>query len=267
MKLIILQVALLCAVAYVASVPLDADSSEKSSEGAEFVLPSGIPTCSADEEKLNECLKDVFQQMLPKLHHGNKELKIPPIDPFALQNTKYDYSNGILSGRVGLKDTKVYGLSRSEVKDVNFKLTEDGTHMEINIFTPRIYVEGNYKADMKINDVRMNPKGYFNVTMSGLNISETMDGKFEVKNGQRFLRMTNFDMDVDIEDMKIYANGLFPDPTLNAIVLDFINQYWREIYKVIIPETRSYWEPLALSAMNEFMLNVPFDKLITKTKN
>ncbi|XP_055902480.1 uncharacterized protein LOC129938767 [Eupeodes corollae] len=264
MKLFILQVALFCAVAYGASVP---ETDEKSSEGDEFVLPSGIPTCSADEDKLNECLKNVFQEMLPKLHHGNKELNIPPIDPFALKNTKYDYSNGVLSGRVALKDAKIYGVSRSEVKDVRFTLNEEGTHMEVDTFTPRLYVEGNYKADMKINEVKMNPKGYFNVTMSGVNFTQLMDGKFETKNGKRFLRLVKFDMDVDIEDMKIYADGLFPDPTLNAIVLDFINQYWREIYKVIIPETRSYWEPLALNAMNEFMLHVPFDKLITKTKN
>lgn len=205
--------------------------------------------------------------MIPKLHHGNKELKIAPIDPFELQNTKYDYSNGILSGRVALKDAKIYGLSRSIVKDVRFKIDEQGTHMETDVSAPKIFVEGNYKADMKINDVRMNPKGYFNVTMYGVNFTQTLDGKFEERNGKRYLRIVNFDMDIDIDDMKIYANGLFPDPTLNAIVVDFINQYWREIYKVIIPETRSYWEPLALSAMNEFMLHVPFDKLITKTKN
>lgn len=267
MKLIILQVVLFCAVVYGSRVPRETETSEKSTDSKEYVLPSGIPTCSADEANLNECLKDVFQQMIPKLHHGNKELNIPPIDPFALQNTKYDYSNGVLNGRVALKDVKVYGISRSIVKDVRFTLNEDGTHMETDVSAPRLFVEGNYKADMKINDVRMNPKGYFNVTMTGVSFTQTMNGKFETRDGKRYLRVVDFDMDVDIDDMKIYANGLFPDPTLNAIVVDFINQYWREIYKVIIPETKSYWEPLALNAMNEFMLSVPFDKLITKTKN
>jgi len=56
--------------------------------------------------------------------------------------------------------------------------------------------------------------------------------------------------------------GIFADPELNRLALDFINQYWPFLYRDIIPETKDMWEPLLVDEMNAFLLRVPFKKML-----
>lgn len=37
---------------------------------------------------------------------------------------------------------------------------------EVDVFFPRVHLEGLYKGEGRFNDFKMNSKGYFNVTMS-----------------------------------------------------------------------------------------------------
>lgn len=42
-----------------------------------------------------------------------------------------------------------------------------------------------------------------------------MKGVFETRNGQKYLKIVNFDIAPVIGDMKIYMTGVFPDPELS----------------------------------------------------
>lgn len=48
------------------------------------------------------------------------------------------------------------------------------------------------------------------------------------------------------------------------VILDFINQYWRQLYTAMLPETMAIWEPIMLKLGNDFFAALPFDLLITK---
>lgn len=37
---------------------------------------------------------------------------------------------------------------------------------EVDVYFPRVHLEGLYKGEGRFNDFKMNSKGYFNVTMS-----------------------------------------------------------------------------------------------------
>lgn len=52
--------------------------------------------------------------------------------------------------------------------------------------------------------------------------------------------------------------GFFTD----RLVVDFINQYWPYIYREVLPESRSIWEPLAVAEANKFLLHVPIKKIL-----
>lgn len=104
--------------------------------------------------------------MTPRLRNGIEELNIPPMDPFLLEKSSYQYSNGIVQGRIAMKNVKIYGLSEGIVKDVDFQMKDGEIKMKMITNVPKLLIEGAYKADMKINDLKMTPKGYFNVSMS-----------------------------------------------------------------------------------------------------
>lgn len=47
---------------------------------------------------------------------------------------------------------------------------------------------------------------------------------------------------------------MWPD----KLALEFINQNWPSIYKVMIPETKDIWEPRMIEEMNAVLMHVPF---------
>lgn len=149
-------------------------------------LAEGVMTCDQDDPALNDCIKKAIQDMLPKLfvcvwwnvikfflkrneiilQKGSKALNIPPIDPFVIEKSHVSYDNGVVQGQVALNSIKVYGLSRAEIKKVNTTITDTGLRSEMNVFIPRVFIEGSFKGSVKLNNLRMNPKGIFNISMS-----------------------------------------------------------------------------------------------------
>ncbi|XP_017489892.1 PREDICTED: uncharacterized protein LOC108378105 [Rhagoletis zephyria] len=227
-------------------------------------LPADIPTCEQGDVNINECIKRAFQQLTPRLKDGIKELNIPQMDPFIIERNNIEVGGGFAQGRVQVRNVRVFGISEGIVQKVDFRLDGNNVHMGLVSQMPHLYIEGNYKADLMINEVKMTPKGYFNVTMSDLLLSSQSEGELYERDGHTYLRLTKFNFEPEIGDMHIYASNLVPDPALNAVILDFVNQYWRQVYKVMLPQTRSTWEPMFLRVMNLFLGAVPFDLFIKK---
>lgn len=112
-------------------------------------------------------------------------------------------------------------------------------------------------------------------------------GELYERNGHTYVRLTKLEIEPKVGDMRIYANGLVPDPALSKytdlqrlmvyvfktelsvyftddVILDFINQYWHQLYTAMLPETLAIWEPIMLKLGNDFFAALPFDLLITK---
>jgi len=44
--------------------------------------------------------------------------------------------------------------------------------------------------------------------------------------------------------------------------MNVANQYWRDIYGIMLPETRQFWQPLMLRMFNEALELVPIDQFL-----
>jgi len=243
-------------------VPCLALPREIYTDGADVELPDGAISCQIDSPSRDECIKEAIQDMLPKLQKGMDYLNIPPIDPYTVNGTTFEYKRGELYAMLHLKTTTFHGLSKAEIKDVRTKIDDNGMTTEIDVFNKRIFTEGLYKSNGKFNNFKINAKGSYNVTYRDVATTHKMKGIFETRNGQTYLRVVSFDLIPNIGDMKISMTGLFPDVELNQLAVDFMNQYWPFLYREIVPETKQYWEPLALDEINAFMLRVPFKKML-----
>lgn len=91
-------------------------------------------------------------------------LNIPPIDPYTVNGTTFEYKRGEIAATLTVKTCTFYGMSKAEIKDVRTKIDETGMYTEIDVFTPRIYAEGLYKAVGRFNSFKINAKGAFNMT-------------------------------------------------------------------------------------------------------
>lgn len=103
---------------------------------------------------------------LLSLQNGLKSLNIPPLDPFTIERTSLEYGNGALQGAIKMKNLKTFGMSQAVFRDVRMKIEDGKVETEIDIHFPKIFMEGAYKADIKFNELKLHPKGHFNVTMS-----------------------------------------------------------------------------------------------------
>lgn len=104
--------------------------------------------------------------MIPRLYGGHSNLNIPPIEPLVLNHTHFEYNRGPMHGALHVKSATVHGLTLSQVRDVRTAIDEAGMNVEIDVYYPRIQIEGVYRAEGEFNGVRMNARGNFNVTFS-----------------------------------------------------------------------------------------------------
>ncbi|EDW25629.1 GL26314 [Drosophila persimilis] len=227
-------------------------------------LSGDIPTCRESDLNINECIKQGLQLITPRMKYGISELNIPPLDPFEMGKSSYSYNSGLLQGRIAMKNVVVHGLSEGIVDKVNFRLKNGQVRMEILSHVPQMLVEGAYKADIKLNDLKLTPKGTFNVTLTDVTMRARPTGELYERDGHTYLRLTKLETEPKVGDLRFYANGLVPDPALNDVILDFINQYWRQLYQAMLPETLATWQPLILKSSNDFFAALPFDMLVTK---
>ncbi len=142
-------------------------------------------------------------------------LNIPPIDPYTVNGSTFEYKRGDIFATLTLKTVTFYGMSKAEIKDVRTKIDENGMSTEIDVFTPRIYAEGLYKASGKFNSFKINAKGAFNMTFIDTSSTQKMKGVFEDRDGERYLRIESFDIVPYIGDLKVSMTGIFPDPELS----------------------------------------------------
>jgi len=244
------------------AVPPISSSTVTDVKQTKYLTADDLPACQYNSANFNDCLLNLFNIMVPRLKDGNPELNIPSLDPFTLNRTTFQYTNGVVSGRIILRNALAYGFSNIQFKTMDMQVNNNEIKLSIKNEAPQVNVIGNYKAEVLINNVRLRPRGTFNITMMNVNIDPSGEGVFYEKNGHRFVRLTKFDADPKIKDFKFTATGIFPDPTLNEIALNVVNQYWRDIFRIFLPETRKYWAPMILRIMNEVLSVVPFDNFV-----
>lgn len=119
-----------------------------------------------------------------------------------------------------------------------------------------------------------------------------MDGHFVERDGEQYLQLDHFDLDIAMDDFQFYATGIFPDADLSEcdlcvlevafrtlslitsvslliysyhtdrMAVQFMNQYWRFVYQEILPETKNVWEPMLVKESNAFLASMPLKTML-----
>ncbi|XP_023296973.2 uncharacterized protein LOC111679622 [Lucilia cuprina] len=207
------------------------------------------------------CLKQVLSNVVPKLKDGNKYLQIPSLDPLHFNSTAFQYNSGPFTGYITIRYALIYGLTTIKFKKVDFQKDGNKFKARLTMLVPKMYALGSYKGDMHVNNVRVRPRGDFNVTMLSLGVEMLTLGSVIHKDGHTFLKLTKSNATTILKDSKIHATGIFPDQRLNDIVLNVANQYSRDLFNIVLPETRSNWLPILTDILNGALAMVPFDFL------
>uniref|UniRef100_A0A182MKW2 Haemolymph juvenile hormone binding protein n=1 Tax=Anopheles culicifacies TaxID=139723 RepID=A0A182MKW2_9DIPT len=230
----------------------------------EVELPVFMEICYRDSPVLGSCIKNSIQRMLPEMTAGIEAFGFPGLDPYETKSTYIDYKRNQMSASLHVKNAKTYGMSKARILDVRASATDKFLNLAVDVHFPEIVMEGYFKGEGRFNSIKLASKGYFNNTMTDVTTTWMMSGHVKERNGEEYLEIETFDMAPEVASMKIYATGLFPDPELNQVALEFVNQYWPMFYKELLPNSRQVWEPEMVALVNKIFLNVPYRRLLPK---
>ncbi|CAD6997907.1 unnamed protein product [Ceratitis capitata] len=104
-------------------------------------LPADIPTCQRNDPKINNCIKNAYQALKPRLKDGIPELNIPVLGPLVIDNLAMYVKMG--QGVVQLRGLHILGINDTDIGKVLAQITDDHARFEVHTTTPHIYFYGN----------------------------------------------------------------------------------------------------------------------------
>ncbi|CAG4965023.1 unnamed protein product [Colias eurytheme] len=221
-----------------------------------------LKVCNRNSLEVNECLIEAVHKGVRDFASGNKDLGLPPLDPFLQKELKVEYKNNQIEAKMNAFDIYVSGLSTSTVRDARLKADEESFHLEIDMFTPEVFIKGKYEGAGSYNSLKILANGDFNNTMTDLVYTWKLDGKPEVIDGVTYIRINSFYMRPDVGSMKTYLSNENPDSKpLTELGMRITNENWRLLYKEMLPFAQSNWNKIGTRIANKIFLKVPYDTL------
>ncbi|VVD01339.1 unnamed protein product [Leptidea sinapis] len=200
-----------------------------------------LKICERNSLEVNECLVDAVQDALKVMIDGNKDLGVPPLDPFLQKELRVEYNNNQIKAKMVMSDIYVIGL---------------------NMFTPKVIVKGQYEGGGSYNSLKLLATGEFNNTMTDLVYTWKVDGAPEVIDGVTYIRVSSFYMRPDVGTMKTTLTNNNPDSKeLTELGVRITNENWRLLYKEMLPFAQSNWNKIGTRICNKIFLKVPYDVL------
>nr|XP_014086834.1 uncharacterized protein LOC106615223 [Bactrocera oleae] len=225
-------------------------------------LPPGISTCVNTDLDISTCVKNKLKEMKPRLKNGFPELSIPPLDPLVIGSHKVEISDDFASGYLNVHNLIIRGISESTVENVKVEMYGDHVKLQLSTKLPSIEKQGAFQGELTTEGMALRPEGQFNSKLTDLQLDIEAEGDLTERDGHKYLRLKSFNVIPQIGDLKFEANNILPDAGLNSVILSVINSHWRSFYKLVVRETRSTWEPIALYVANAYFDAVPFDLFI-----
>lgn len=179
---------------------------------------SNLELCdlSKPSTERNECVKAAMEKFLTSKHDNTENFEYPQFDPFFYERATFNYRNSdILGGTFTVKNIKMYGFSRSQVKRVKtfFNSTSMQILAELNI--PKMFQTGQYKSNFTLNAFKLQSHGQYNLTMKDVAMKWLIKGSTEIINDQQIMKINRFDAIPEPADLKFSVTGLFPDQELS----------------------------------------------------
>ncbi|XP_054280527.1 uncharacterized protein LOC128998428 [Macrosteles quadrilineatus] len=233
-------------------------------------VPTFTEPCYRDSPEFNSCIKRALQGLIPKLSKvGIPELELESIDPLKVPEMIMSYDANTIGGRVTLRDTITRGIGKLKIVDVR-SVANDPTRflMEIDFFIPKMRTAGLYSMQGHVGDIPITGDDKYNISMDGVSGTWKLTGAPVEEDGQVFMRIDRFEVNPEVQGLKVHANNLFKgNPELSAVTIAFVNRFWRVLYDEMLPYTVETFDKVGRQLINKIFHKIPYDQLFPLTPN
>lgn len=99
-------------------------------------------------------------------------------------------------------------------------------------------------------------------SLAGLSGTMKIRAKKENIDGEDYIRVNHIELVPKVKTLRTYIEGLVPDPELNRIALEFVNEYIAQNRNDLLRETKRFFDPLLTPVANSITLRIPARNLL-----
>ncbi|XP_050309447.1 protein takeout-like [Anthonomus grandis grandis] len=220
--------------------------------------PPYIKQCYEGDPDVINCFISALHHLQPYLANGIKEIELPSVEPFLMDELSLSLTGGPNGYTISLKDMKIYGASNFSMS--RLKLSENGKPFEAKINIPSLKINARYESSGVLIILPASGNGTFlgqfddlDCMLKGKTITNEIDG-------EKYLRVDTLHVDLTVKKMRMMVKNIFKN---NRILTEAINLFLREngqeVFKVMLPQLRKKLANLFMNISNKLLMNIPLD--------
>lgn len=90
---------------------------------------------------------------------GIPEIGLPALDPYFAEKERFVYETGDIKADITITNAYTYGLAKAQFLAVRPQYSENFFKLEFDTALPKMFIEGNYKADGSMGAVHLSGDG------------------------------------------------------------------------------------------------------------
>ncbi|XP_053972528.1 uncharacterized protein LOC128873183 [Hylaeus volcanicus] len=224
----------------------------------DYQLPASVKTCKKDSDDFSSCLRLAIQESWPAFVQGMPDFDLPALDPYYTDVYTNEYESGQLRGKLSASDVRTYGLAKARFLSVKPEMSDDFFRLEIDVEMPKIFIDGEYKAEGSLGAFKLGGKGFFNISMEDVRCTWDISGHVV---DDRWV-IEHFQLVPVIGGLKVWFSDLFNgNDEMNRAAMLFVNEYWPVVYRGMLPKMMKTWDVYLTETTNRFFSKIPFSSV------
>nr|CAD7194047.1 unnamed protein product [Timema douglasi] len=208
-------------------------------------------------------LTDSLQLTSDSQYLGDPELDLPALNPVHIAELSIDTDiTEDVRSRMFFKDINIYNTDSVQIKNVRSNINDNKLELEVDIQFPKLFLDGEYRSDVRFRGLPFINKGSFNLTLGDVSMTMKLTGKPFIKEDESYIQLQHFTMSPKIESLEVYASNLFGgNKELANAALSIANKYWFIFYNESLPFLEEKWDTIMTDIANNVFLKVPYDHM------
>ncbi|CAH1126007.1 unnamed protein product [Ceutorhynchus assimilis] len=221
-------------------------------------IPKFIEPCSKSAADFQKCCTDHGNKALPLLLQGDKELKIPKLNPYHLDKVVADAGPNL---KITLTNIELQGVDSLKVTDMNVDF--DKKTVYISLHAERVMLIGTYAIDGKILVLPIKGNGPLNITIVDSQFKYSFSYKLENRAGVDYaIVQDNDSLDFKISKSYYKLDNLFNgNKAMGDNVNKFLNENDQDIIKELSATIKAVITSIARTTGGGVLSTIPFSEL------
>nr|CAD7403238.1 unnamed protein product [Timema cristinae] len=134
--------------------------------------PDYLALCARRDPQFNKCMVERIREIVPDLLAGDPELDLPALNPVHIAELSIDTDiTEDVRSRMFFKDINIYNTDSVQIKNVRSNINDNKLELEVDIQFPKLFLDGEYRSDVRFRGLPFINKGSFNLTLANAALS------------------------------------------------------------------------------------------------